>query len=234
MNDILYCPLDLPPVPKELTVESAELLYDYVPNFNEKQVEYLRSKKQVNAYAWRLIKLRTELNTNPAEPCSGPKADRWQGHDNQWDWTATARSHFPLLIEYIEKYLPYDYLKYVVILNSVGQVDPHFDIPPSVNEALKEQYIKSEPSQYRLLIDGSMNDTFYVQNRKIGKMHTILPQESPGWVMGTYSCQHGNIEKAGDKKLLCVITGQLNLEKHKKILEKSYQRYSDYAIVDIN
>jgi hypothetical protein len=233
MNDILYCPLDLPPVPKELTVELAELLYDYIPNFNEKQIAYLRSKNQVNAYTWKLIKLHIEQGSSPSDIVSGPEIERWKNRENQWEWSVKAKQYTPKLIEYIEKYLPFDNLKYIVILNSTGIVDEHLDIPPGISEEMKSNLLTTEPSQYRLLLDGAIsNSSFYIKNEKVGKRYTELPPSSPGWAMGAYTCLHGNDESKDNQKLLCFINGNLNLEKHKELISASYNKYKKYAITN--
>lgn len=233
MKNILYCPLDLPAVPRELTLTSAENLYDYTPNFNEKQIEYLRSQKKVNAYTWKLIKLHIEKGSSPAEIVSGPNVDTWKSRTNEWTWSEKAVIHTPLLIKYIEDHLPFDSLKYIVILNSVGTVDPHLDIPPGVNEEMKQKILETEPSQYRLLLDGFIApDSFYVTNDQIGKQYTNLPNSSPGWVMGAYTCMHGNDESKPNQKLLCFITGNLNLKKHADLIEKSFDKYKGYSVLN--
>ena len=106
------------------------------------------------------------------------------------------------------------------------------DVALEVPEAEAANYINNEPSMYRLLIDGEMHpNSFYVATEGGEKRYTTLPSESPGWVMGGYSCAHGNDEIAPYQKILLYIMGDLDPIKHQALVERSFDKYKDYAIL---
>jgi len=95
----------------------------------------------------------------------------------------------------------------------------------------KKNYLDHEPSIYRLLIDGNIHsNSFYVATMSAGKKYIKMPNDSPGWAMGCYSCAHGNDEKISNQKLLVYLMGDLDTEKHNDLIESSYAKYKDFAI----
>lgn len=223
LNDILWVPLDLPLIPKELLLENVS--YTFVPNISDDEKEKLKEQKKHHLYVWNSFRIRV------------PKKETDQPYDIQvndieWDWSEEALTECPKLIEYIEKYLPFEKLKYVAAISSRGEVPMHFDHTEKISDKERDFYKSNDPCYYRFLLDGSINnDSFYVYTKRLGKQYCKMPNDSPGWAMGSYSCAHGNDESLSGRKLLLYVMGDLDKEKHRKLIERSYQRFRDYAII---
>lgn len=224
-NNILWLPLDLPPIDKELTLDKIKNHYSYVPNFDSNQIKEYKEKKQHHLYAWDVFKIRI-----PNSPTR--EVYKSQSNDISWDWTDQAKILCPNLIKYIETHLPFKKIKYVTAISSKGKIPLHFDHTEDCLEEEKQYYRDHDPCFYRLILDGKISEkSFFVYTKSLGKMYCTMPDLSPGWVMGSYSCAHGNDEEMADQKLLLYVMGNLDLARHKELIRKSFDRYRDYAVI---
>lgn len=225
LNDILWVPLDLPPVPKDLTLENIKSLYTYQPRLTEEQREDLMKKKEHHQYAWDCFHMRL-----PTTEVLRPYYN--QVSDIEWEWADKAKSRCPGIISYIEKELPFKNIKYVTAISSIGSVPLHLDLKEDIPQEEKDFYKSNDPCFYRFVLDGTINEnSFYVYTKTLGKIYCKFPKGAPGWVMGSYSCAHGNDEEIPFQKLLMYVMGDLDIEKHQSLIERSYNKYRDYAIV---
>lgn len=223
LNDILWVPLDLPAVPKDLTLKN--ISYTFVPKFNRDQIQKLELEKKHHLYAWNSFIIRSPVRYSY-------KAYSSQLDDIEWKYTDEALIACPNLLKYIEDNLPYKNLKFIAAISSRGAVPMHFDHTENISEIEKEFYKINDPCYYRILLDGSVNDkTLYVYTKPLGKKYCKLPANSPGWAMGSYSCAHGNDELLSEKKLLLYVMGDLDIGKHRSLIERSYDKFKDHAIV---
>lgn len=223
MKNILWLPLDLPPVPKEITLENIESLYNYIPNFSSNEQAELAKNKQFYKYAWNSYRLR-EIEEKEAS---------WESQNSEelWRWTAESRLTCPKLIQYIEDHLPLKKIRAASIMSSRGTVPAHFDMSPNLPHESKNIYIDNEPSMYRLLLDGIIKEnSFYVASPS-KKSYINLPTDSPGWVMGSFSCTHGNDEEVPYQKIILYIIGEVDIDRHQTLVNKSYEKYKEYAIL---
>lgn len=226
MNDVLYTPLALPPIPKELTMERIKDLYHYIPE--TENVEQFRKEKKFWMSEWKVLKLRvnSDIGTDKAH-------FRGQYSTGEYMWTDEARRLIPKTIEWMETYLPFKQLKYIAALASNGIVVSHSDLSHKTPVGLVKEISDSDPSMYRFLLDGNIDaNSFFVENDRIGKVYTELPDESPGWAMSATSCLHGNDQIEGNKKLLLYVMGDLDLNKHAELIKKSVSMFSRYVIYD--
>ena len=222
-NKILYVPLDLPIIPKDLLLEN--ISYTFVPENNFVKTEELKLKRKHHLYVWNSFRLRIPENSvdQPYET---------QMDDIEWAWSYDALLRCPNLIKYIETYLPFKKLKYIAAISSRGEVPMHFDHKENISEEERQFYKQSDPCYYRILLDGTINDdTFYVYTKTLGKKYCKLPDNSPGWAMGSYSCAHGNDESLSGQKLLLYVMGDIDIEKHQELIGRSYDKFKEYAIV---
>lgn len=225
LNNILWVPLDLPPIPKELTLKKLKEHYSFVPDVSDEKKKELEIKKQHHLYAWSSFRIRSPQNalTHPY---------KIQMEDSEWQWEETAKILCPKLIEYIQENLPFNKIKLTTAISSAGKIPLHYDLTESISDSEKMYYKNNDPCFYRLLLDGNINqNSFYVFTKKLGKVYCQLPENSPGWVMGSYSCGHGNDETEPEQKLLLYIMGDLNLDRHQSLIEKSYNKFKDYTII---
>lgn len=224
-NNILWVPLDLPPVPKDLTLEKLENLYSFKPQVDNDTKAQLAQEKKHHLYVWDSFRIHV-----PSDKHDQPYET--QVDDIEWSWTKEAREHCPNLIKYIKENLPFKKFKYITAISSKGSVPMHYDLTESISDQEKDYYKTNDPCFYRLVLDGTMHQqSFYVYTKTMGKVYCRMPTDSPGWIMGSYSCGHGNDEEAANQKLLLYIMGDLDLNKHQGLVARSYDRYKDYAIV---
>jgi hypothetical protein len=225
MNNILWVPLDLPLPPKELTLKKLQDHYTFVPNLSEKDRIDLEKQKKHHLYAWNSFRIHVPSGEteNPYET---------QVDDVNWNWTTEAQVLCPQLIEYIKQYLPFKKFKYITAISSNGSVPLHLDLTDNLTEEEKLYYKENDPCFYRLLLDGEMHkDSFYVYTKSLGKVYCTVPDSSPGWAMGSYSCAHGNDETVPNQKLLLYVMGDLDLERHQDLIDRSYKIYKEFAVV---
>lgn len=220
---IAWIPLDLPMLDSEITLENIGNFYNYVPNVSEEERKKYTLQKQHYKYAWNTFRLRKPASSNPD----------WtnQNSDEEWQWNEDALTVCPKLVSYITENLPFKKLKAVSIMSSNGIVPAHLDMYESASLTEKRNYIENEPSIYRLIVDGAIHkNSFYVVSPSLGKRYVTLPEDSPGWAMGAYSCAHGNDEPIPHQKLVAYIMGDLDKEKHFNLIERSYLKYKEFAI----
>lgn len=225
MNNILWVPLDLPLPPRELTLEKLQEHYTFVPNISDQDKAELEKQKKHHLYAWNSFRIHT-----PDQAVSNPYET--QVDNFNWSWTSQAIELCPNLIEYIKNYLPFKKFKYITAISSNGTVPLHLDLTDNISEEEKLSYKDNDPCFYRLLLDGEIHrDSFYVYTKSLGKIYCTLPDSSPGWAMGSYSCAHGNDEAVPNQKLLLYVMGDLDVERHNELIDRSYKIYKDFAVV---
>ena len=225
MNNILWTPLDLPLPPKELTLDSLKNFYTFVPQISEEKRMELEKQKKHHLYAWNSFRIHV-----PHKPIENPYET--QVKNFSWHWTEEAQALCPKLIDYIKEHLPFHRFKYITAISSNGTVPMHLDLRDDIKQKEKNYYRDNDPCFYRLLLDGDLNrDTFYIFTKTLGKVYCTLPRSSPGWAMGSYSCAHGNDEVEPNKKLLLYVMGDLDLERHKDLIERSARIYKEYTVI---
>lgn len=225
INNILWTPLDLPMFPRELTLEKLRNHYTFVPNISGEQRLELERQKKHHLYAWNSFRIHVPNDhiENPYET---------QIENFAWHWTEEAKTLCPQLIDYIKINLPFRRFKYVTAISSNGAVPMHLDLRDDINLEEKNYYRNNDPCFYRLLLDGEMNrNSFYVYTKTLGKVYCTLPKSSPGWVMGSYNCAHGNDEETPNTKLLLYVMGDLDLERHHELIQRSYSIYKEYSVI---
>ena len=132
MNNVNWVPLDLPPIPKEITLENISQLFDFIPNVSTEERKLLAEQRQFYKYAWNSFRLRY-----PTDQKTG-----WAGQnlDVEWSWTESAKTNCPLLISYIETYLPFKKIKAASVMSSTGSVPLHLDMSLNASEEEKINY----------------------------------------------------------------------------------------------
>lgn len=225
LNNILWLPLDLPLLPKEITLDNINPLYTYKPRLSQEERQQLMDNREHHQYAWDCFHMRLP-KTEVLKPYYN------QVSDIDYEWTDVAKENCPELINYIETQLPFKNIKYVTAISSIGSVPLHLDLKENLPLEEKQVYTDNDPCFYRFVLDGTIHpNSFYVYTKKLGKVYCNFPDTSPGWVMGSYSCAHGNDEELPFQKILMYVMGDLDIDKHQELIQRSYSRYKDYAIV---
>jgi hypothetical protein len=223
INNILWIPLDLPQVPRELTLENIESFYTHIPTFTPDEQKQLARNKQYYKYAWNSYRIR-EIDQQAAG---------WENQhkEESWRWTASAKANCPGLINYIENFLPLTKIRGASVMSSKGTIPAHYDLSPTLPDEEKQPYINNDPCMYRLLLDGNIHqDSFFVR-RDDKKYYVNMPSDAPGWAMGSFSCLHGNDEETPYQKIILYIIGEIDVDRHRELISKSYERYKEYAVL---
>lgn len=146
-----------------------------------------------------------------------------------WDSTSFSedvakKNNFSHILEQ----LPYD--KIINMQHKVQhqKVDSHVDVFPQLSLP-KEEYehvLKTEPSGYRFVLKGK-DDSLEVHDGKEW-ITTKLPAVPCVYVINSSSAQHR--VKEDKMRTTIYVRGQINLDKHWELLDRSYKKYSDYAV----
>lgn len=133
-----------------------------------------------------------------------------------------------LIYKQIINALPYVELHHVRLSIQDRPVLPHVDVVKE-NYADKdyEKYLELEPCGYRLVISGS-TDSLYVINDK--PLKAKLPRIPCLYVINSTTCQHFVAGDIGRKVLY--VRGILDPTKHYSLLSNSVEKYSKFAIWD--
>lgn len=211
--------------PRELTLEKLKDHYTFVPDISEEQRLELEQKRKHHLYVWNSFRIHV-----PNDHIGNPYET--QVEDFAWHWTKEAKTLCPQLIDYIKLNLPFQRLKYITAISSNGSVPMHLDLRNDIDQEEKNYYRDNDPCFYRLLLDGALHkDSFYVYTNTLGKIYCTLPESSPGWAMGSYSCAHGNDEDDANQKLLLYVMGDLDLDRHRDLVERSAKIYKEFAVI---
>jgi len=153
----------------------------------------------------------------------------------------------PKLVEYIQKYLPFDdvyNLEIFRILPSCMEIKEHVDNSYLVGDTnssndnmhitpeFMEHQLDTEPCGYRIMLYGDRNTLYYRVNDNI--VYTKLPDETNSYVLQTYNAPHGvhlsNIDRIPFLRTVVFVLGKLNIKKHLELIDKSVNRYKNYII----
>jgi len=145
------------------------------------------------------------------------------------DWTDETKEKYPEFVDWFE-YLPYKNLRNVKVNRQVKSVNPHIDFyKPELHPTLHTNNKENEPCGYRILIKGSRTKGIYVM-RGEEKIYCNMPDDTDTYVLGHTSTSHGVDD---DENRITIFTHfEIDNEKHKTLLEKSFEKYSSYAILN--
>jgi hypothetical protein len=206
LNDLKFLPLDVPYVHCD---------HEKIKNFMDQEstiVDY-EATKEIND-PWKHVIIRSPLIKRKKEliPGSG--------------WRKDFQLLFPEVVDAVEQ-LPYSKISYVYLFEQHIHVKPHFDSIGGDNNKLLE------PASYRINLLIEDVETFYLCNDEKCESYThpTFPKESNTWVFSNKHFKHGSIlPKQGKRKILLIVgNGILDVEKHKALLLKSYEKFKDYT-----
>lgn len=223
IENFLYCPLDLPAVPADITLDNF---------FSFDTFKGPAADAQNEKHSWRMLTLRRIIDKTTQLPLPGEKFtyDQQLDFNQQWEWKPQVVQHAPNLIRWVEQNVPIEKITLVAILCSRRVIAPHTDVLPHRHkEPINEFYRSWDPSMFRFLLDGDMvpNGFYVMRNGK--KIYTELPASSPGWAM-SFDCVHGNDDPVPERKLLLYVMGKIDTQRHRELLSRSLEKYGQYAI----
>lgn len=109
-------------------------------------------------------------------------------------------------------------------------VDTHLDIyeKHGLDKELYEHFVSNEPCGYRFLLSGSTDALEVFDGRK---WRTARLPASPGcYLINTTRALHR--VKEDKDRLTLYVRGTVDVDRHKALIEKNLEKYSDYAIFE--
>ena len=104
----------------------------------------------------------------------------------------------------------------------------HIDFTtPEINQSLYDHTQSNEPCGYRMLISGTVGKFFVVDGAGV-KTYGVTPPETNTFVMRASDGIHGADQD--QNRMILYFQGILDQDKHRQILERSYQKYKDSMI----
>ena len=146
--------------------------------------------------------------------------------DDSGQWRSDLHSDMDPVKELVAK-LPYTSLNYVRVSRQTGPVIAHKDIwPKQVSPEMYEHFVATEPCGYRIVLQGS---TDVLEAHVDGKWcTTYLPTVPCCYVADTTAIHHRVQEDPN--RIIIYVRGFVDVESHKKLIKRSLDRYSDYAV----
>jgi hypothetical protein len=136
------------------------------------------------------------------------------------------------LFNYINQHLPFDDLVNIKIHRQIKEGKAHIDFSsPEKNINLYENNNINEPCGYRMVINGVRKDQLYIYKSSGEKLYPVLPETTDWYILGHTNTLHGLQGVDFDRHIL-FCHAWINKEKHSAIINRSLEKYSEYAIWD--
>lgn len=144
------------------------------------------------------------------------------------DYSEFLKSNYPMVIDWISK-LPILSIRNIKFNIQNSEVPSHIDFTnPSENIELFKNNSTNEPCGYRVLLNGSRNNSLYVIKNGT-KVYTTMPEDTDVYVLGHTNVAHGVDFEPGRKTLFLHI--EVDGVKHNELLTRSYEKYKNYALM---
>lgn len=155
--------------------------------------------------------------------------DIWHAANISREYLSTIRQENNVIDEWFDT-LPVKSILKIKLNVQINPVVEHVDIDPvqwnEENPELLNHWLRNEPAGYRVLISGTRKNKLYVtvDNKKI---YTEIPSDTDTYLMNS-SVYHG-VDDDVDRKLL-YMNLEIDEEKHKKLVETSYNKYKKFIV----
>lgn len=218
MNDIIFLPLDIPPIP-------------------DKDV-LIKAFKSEHKYVWwdEQILVGNKDYTKPF------------GYPEPWNSCAdsytTLVEHINKYLPF--EYLSYMRLahanKTVGIHVDDSEVDPPFPHHKAITKELKQHHLENEPIGYRIILSGS-RDTFYFCKHydptykteiEQDKIYVDIPTDTDFFLIRNYQQPHGvDINELDHERIVGFLLGKVNVDAHHALIKRSAEKYKDYLLREL-
>jgi hypothetical protein len=133
------------------------------------------------------------------------------------------------LKEYLEKFLPFDKIINIKINNPIKLGGMHYDlVEKHCNKDLLDHHLGLEPTGYRLVLTNKKPGDLVVKINGI-PIQTTVPDTTDWYILGHAITPH-RLRRFDKDRLIVFCHGWINQEKHKEILIRSIEKYSQYAV----
>lgn len=240
----LFLPLDIPPIPNRLDLVQRFSGNSHIAMYDENDKMILgNTNSQViqNAHPkeifceWQEETLLGGEDLDPSQP-------------EYYEWNNLAKDKYPELIEWIDDYFPLSTKFHVKLSHAIGDVLPHTDshenkdymaVPGSEVDYFKNNHFGIG---YRFILNGSKDSLYFCKDvdfkkdmSKQPKHFCTIPDNTDAFALDSYY-PHGVDVQPGidDNRILALIVGKLDEERHKKMFESSRKKFSSYEVTENN
>jgi len=132
-------------------------------------------------------------------------------------------------LKHIFDQLPFEKITNIYFKEQRALVKPHVDVYPDMTFEVGEyeNILKNEPAGYRIVLSGSPSKLFVKSGNEFKP--AILPTVPGCYLLNSTEGIHMVSDDPGRK--IIYIRGFINSEQHTALIQKSLERYSDYAII---
>lgn len=242
---ILFVPLDVPPIPNKEKIlknfygNTKVLSY----NYDNEDMEIATDHQKINSATNVLYKWKTQYLLESGK------------------WNTFARNTYPELIQWIDDYFPFTQKLDVRLDRAQQRILPHTDAYdwdnhvyegvmtdtkgnkikiPYANKVNNPQTIfkhqlDNEPIGYRFIVSGSRNSLYMCNENDVNqKVFCSTPNETDAYVINHCTQMHGMDPKQDqdDDRVVGFIDGIVDPIKHKQLVEKSFEVYRNYSLLE--
>lgn len=228
---IAYVPVDVPKIPY-----SEEKYWEF---FNKHKCGSAAEHSTWEHYVTRDTNFTDEEKSSPTSPHAACKYN----DGKIWWWEDAIQQELPELTNFIDN-LPIR-LTHVSMLSNLMLIRPHKDHAYKYSwnragiEKFRAESKKYEPVAYRIILAGEQQyfishtyESYYDGNKENPSDNVLitLPEETDTFLHDATNFFHGAY--LATPKIICFINGFVKQDEHKKLLDRSIKKYSDY-IIDI-
>lgn len=215
MNAVIYTPIDI----KFDVPDEQELL----AWFDENQITDDYPEKKNGRHEWAVCACRGEPADWRSYKCW---TENWFSNRNYVEgidlvFNPSFEKQFPSIAEMIRQ-LPFIQLAGAAMLKQIGEIPAHMDT--------FDHHVPPEPSKYRAYLTDPQYNTFYL-NKDKDKIFPTIDNDYRLFCFNNVALTHGAVVNTAPKILL-TMTGIMDVEKHKELLKRSIDKFSDKVLYE--
>ena len=232
----LFLPLDIPPIPNKENIVKNFIGEQFVSCYDvNNELGWLPSDNQNLDQSKIFSEWREEILIG----------DRLNPTNNTW--SQSARTKYPELIAWYDEYFPFKKTYFLKLARSIKPVPPHIDI--FENMEYEEFPIPNPPYElyfdenhlacgYRFLISGTKQSIYFCPEAwedQTEKQYVNVPDQTDAFVLDAYYPHGVDQHPVHDAtRIIALVVGELDQQKHHNLLEKSRQKYQNYEVTHEN
>lgn len=174
-----------------------------------------------------------EYIPNTAQRFASQRLTVNQPHYGTAHWRDDLQATHGDFFNYINDNLPFKDLITVKIHRSRGAGAWHRDfVNPRANPGLYQHNQRLEPSGYRMVIRGENSGSLRVkvqEGQEYRDVEPVMPPDTQWYILGHTSAWHSQVGYLPDRYVL-FCHAWLDEAQHREILQRSLEKYSDYAV----
>ena len=144
-------------------------------------------------------------------------------------WVGDLTESQKKLANFIDENLPFEYVINVKIHHPRTMGNWHLDFTePEKNKEIYAHNKITDPCGYRIVLQGNRVGDLEVKT-SVGSEVPILPEETDVYVIGHTAVPHRTIS-INPNRYIVFIHGKVDPDQHQYLLERSLEKYRDFAI----